>query len=63
MEISYTYYKYDGWYIGYLNDFPEYLTQGETITGLEEMLLSIYEDIKTDEIPFIRYNGKMNYSA
>jgi hypothetical protein len=30
MELAYTWYEYEGWYIGYLNDYPDYQTQGQT---------------------------------
>lgn len=57
MNLDYTYYQYDGWYIGYLNDYPDYQTQGKTCAELEEMLVSLYEDIVSDTIPFIRHQG------
>jgi predicted RNase H-like HicB family nuclease len=44
MELQYTYWQEkDGWFLGYLNDYPEHWTQGKTITELEEMLTDLYE--------------------
>jgi predicted RNase H-like HicB family nuclease len=44
MELEYTYWKSgDGWYIGYLNDWPEHWTQGKDVAELEEMLTDLYE--------------------
>ncbi|MHC6204159.1 type II toxin-antitoxin system HicB family antitoxin [Breznakiellaceae bacterium SP9] len=44
MEPDYTYFEADeGGYVGYFNDFPEHVTQGETIEELEEMLIDMYE--------------------
>ena len=44
MELDYTYFEADeGGYVGYFNDFPEHVTQGETIEELEEMLADMYE--------------------
>ena len=44
MELQYTYWKEkDGWYLGYLNDYPTHWTQGKTIKELEEMLTDLYE--------------------
>ena len=54
MEIGYTYWKDDGWYVGYLDDYPDYTTQGETIEEFEDMLRSLYDDIKTYDFSFIR---------
>jgi len=43
MELSYTYYEDDGWFIGYFDDFPEHLTQGQTLEELEKMLVDLYK--------------------
>ncbi|MDR0447437.1 MAG: type II toxin-antitoxin system HicB family antitoxin [Treponema sp.] len=45
MELDYTYWKDDGWYVGHLDEYPEYTTQGETFEEFEDMLRSLYEDI------------------
>ena len=50
MEITYTFWQEkDGWYLGYLNDYPEYWTQGKSINELEEMLLDIYKNEQETE--------------
>ena len=33
----------EGGYAGYFRDFPQHVTQGESIEELEEMLLDMYE--------------------
>ena len=48
-ELNYTYWKSTTHYLGYLNDYPEHLTQGKDVPELEEMLLDLYEMIKEDE--------------
>lgn len=46
MQLSYTYWKTDdGWYVGYLNQYPDYWSQGASVKELEEMLVSLYGDI------------------
>ncbi|MDR0527507.1 MAG: type II toxin-antitoxin system HicB family antitoxin [Spirochaetaceae bacterium] len=48
MVLSYTYWEApEGGYIGFINQFPDYWTQGETPEELENMLKSIYQDIQT----------------
>jgi hypothetical protein len=47
MELSYTYWSAaEGGYIGYLHQYPEHWTQGETLEELEAMLKSLYDDIR-----------------
>jgi predicted RNase H-like HicB family nuclease len=55
MELNYTYWQEkDGWYLGFLDEYPEYWTQGKTIEELEEMLIDIYkneQEIDPQDIP------------
>ena len=46
MSMEYTYWKDKDFYIGYLNDFPDYKTQAYSVSELEENLKSLYDDIK-----------------
>ena len=46
MQLSYTYWEApEGGYIGFLNQYPDYWTQGDSIEELEKMLASLYGDI------------------
>ena len=54
MELGYTFRKDDGWYVGHLDDYPDYTTQGETLEEFEDMLRSLYEDIQTFDFSFVR---------
>jgi len=46
MNLSYTFWEAkEGGYIGYLNQYPDYWTQGDSIEELENMLSSLYGDI------------------
>jgi len=50
MELEYTYWKSkDGWFVGYLNIWPDHFTQGKDIHELEEMLLDLYEFYKEEQ--------------
>jgi predicted RNase H-like HicB family nuclease len=50
MELEYTYWKSkDGWFVGYLNIWPDHLTQGKDLPELEEMLLDLYEFYKEEQ--------------
>jgi predicted RNase H-like HicB family nuclease len=62
MELNYTFWQEkDGWYLGFLDEYPEYWTQGKTVEELEEMLIDIYkneQEIEPQDIPK-RKNGKI----
>ena len=46
MNLSYTYWEAkEGGYIGFLNQYPDYWTQGDSIEELRDMLVSLYNDI------------------
>jgi predicted RNase H-like HicB family nuclease len=49
MEAKYTYWEDEGWYVGYLDKYPDNWTQGKTRAELEEMLADLYEILKGDE--------------
>ena len=43
----------EGW-IGYLQDYPDYWTQGGSLDDLKEHLRDLYRDVTSGEIPGIR---------
>lgn len=56
--LQFTYWEAsEGGYLGYLNNFPEQWTQGETFEELKEMLASLYSDLREGDIPGLRRIG------
>jgi len=43
MELEYTYWQDNEFYVGFLNDYPEDSTQGLSLMELEEALVEVYE--------------------
>ncbi|HTB10737.1 MAG TPA: type II toxin-antitoxin system HicB family antitoxin [Bryobacteraceae bacterium] len=43
----------DMW-LGYFEEFPDYMTQGESLAELEENLRGLYKDLTSGEIPSVR---------
>ena len=41
-------------WLGYLEQFPDYLTQGESLAELEDNLRDLYRDLNSGEIPGVR---------
>jgi predicted RNase H-like HicB family nuclease len=46
--------KEDGAWLGYLQDYPDYWTQGKSRRDLYEHLQDLFHDITSGEIPGIR---------
>jgi predicted RNase H-like HicB family nuclease len=57
--IKFIYYQNDDMWIGWLEDFPDYRTQGHTLDELKEHLKDIYNDLCTDAIPCVHRVGKL----
>ena len=65
MELDYTYWQDDEFYVGFLNDYPEDSTQGLSLAELEESLVEVYE-IRQEEkqrLAKIRKKGKIKIPA
>ena len=54
MKHKYIFYKEKDMFIGYLDEYPDYRTQGTTIEELEENLKDIFNDINSGQIPQVR---------
>ena len=50
----YVYWKDDDMWLGYLEEYPDYMTQGETLEELKENLRDIYHDLSSGNIPCVR---------
>ncbi len=55
MRARITYWKEsDGRYLGFLNDYPDHWTQGESLDDLREHLRDLFHTFTSEEIPGIR---------
>lgn len=52
--IKYIYWQDEDMWLGYLEEFPDYWTQGETIQELEENLRDIFRELTSGGIPCVR---------
>ncbi len=53
-KIKVVVWQEDSAYLGYLQDYPDYWTQGKTRKDLDKHLKDLYEDIASGEISGIR---------
>jgi predicted RNase H-like HicB family nuclease len=54
-KIEYTFWQEnDEKYLGYLNQYPDHWTQGETLEDLQEHLKDLYQEFSQNIIPGIK---------
>jgi predicted RNase H-like HicB family nuclease len=58
-KTKYMYYQENDKWVGWLEEYPDYHTQGETLDELKQNLKDIYEDLTTGKIPNVRRRGEL----
>jgi predicted RNase H-like HicB family nuclease len=59
MKTKFTYYKEDEMWVGWLEEYPDYRTQGESLPELKENLKDIYSELTSGNIPGVRRVGEL----
>jgi predicted RNase H-like HicB family nuclease len=54
VTTRYVYWQDDGMWLGYIEEFPDYWTQGVSLEDLQEHLKDLYKDLTSGEIPNVR---------
>jgi predicted RNase H-like HicB family nuclease len=57
--VKYTYWQEDDAWLGYIEDYPDYWTQGESLDDLIEHLRDLYLDLSGGLIPGARRVGEL----
>ena len=58
-KTKFVYYQEDNKWVGWLEEYPDYRTQGITLDELKQNLKDIYEDLTTGKIPNVRRRGEL----
>ena len=56
----YIYWKDGNQWLGYFEEYPDYLTQGESLEDLQETLTDLHCELTDGKIPCIRRVGKLS---
>lgn len=51
MKINIVYREEKGWFVGHIQEYPDYESQGKTLEELRDNLVEIYEDIRKGLVP------------
>ena len=54
VKVKFVHWQEEDAWIGYLADYPDYWTQGQTLEDLKEHLKDLYHDMTQGQIPGIR---------
>lgn len=52
--VRYVQWQEEGAWLGFLEEFPDYWTQGDSLEELEENLRDLHADLTSGEIPGVR---------
>ena len=58
-SLDYTYWQDEEMWLGYLDEYPDYMTQGETLDELKENLKDIYAELTGGYIPAVRHHADL----
>jgi len=53
-KVKFVYWRDGKWWLGYLEEYPDYMTQGESLEELKENLKDLYRELSSGEIPCVR---------
>jgi hypothetical protein len=59
MKTKFTWWKDGDFFMGYLDEYPDYQTQGESLEDLKMHLLDLYKDLSTDAIPGVIHHEEL----
>ncbi len=60
--LRYVYWQDQNFWLGHLEEFPDYLTQGVSFEDLQEHLRDLYQDLTSGEIPAVRRIAELEVS-
>lgn len=52
--VKFTYWQDGDYHLGFLNDYPDYQTQGLSKEKLVKSLKDLLADLESGEVPFVR---------
>jgi predicted RNase H-like HicB family nuclease len=56
---KFVYYQENDMWVGWLEEYPDYRSQGTTLDELIENLVDIYADLTSGDIPKVRKHGEL----
>jgi predicted RNase H-like HicB family nuclease len=57
--VKFVYWQEDGIWLGYLQEYPDYWTQGETLEDLQEHLKDLFRELTGGQLQGVRKLGEL----
>lgn len=61
-KMKYIYWQDEGMWLGYLEEYPDYITQGVSLEELQENLKDIFKELSSGNIPCVRKVAELQVS-
>jgi hypothetical protein len=58
-SLKYTYWQDGEFWVGYLEEYPDYMTQGYSLEELKTNLADLYNDLTSGDIPAVRHVSEL----
>lgn len=58
-SLGFTYWQDGNFWLGYLDEFPDYTTQGTSLDDLKDHLLDLHRDLSSGAIPAARRHAEL----
>jgi hypothetical protein len=62
-SARYVYWQQGDDWLGYFEEYPDYMTQGKTLDDLQQHLTDLYHDLTSGEIPRLRRVAELHVPA
>jgi len=59
MKTRFTWWKDGDHFLGYLDEFPDYQTQAESLEDLKIHLLDLFKDLSSDAVPGVLHHEEL----
>ena len=58
-SIGFTYWQDSGFWLGTLDEYPDYTTQGTSFEDLKEHLQDLHKELSSGSIPGVRHHAEL----
>lgn len=62
-KIKYIYWQDGTYWLGYIEEYPDYMTQGENLEELQENLKDVYKELSSGNIPNVRKVAELEFKS